>query len=151
MTGFLKHTPKDKQSNTHTPLVVPALVSLLGGPDKSNKLTGKQAVKSGHTDLRKALTALSLAQSEPPPSGRRSSLLRMFGRVRPEVNVSPSSSQTAPVWRSRRAAFKCKLIHQIICDRLAFAEDGGGADVVRRHCKCPESLFKMQLKLQLMN
>lgn len=100
VTKFLKNTPKDKHSNTHTPPVVPALVSLLGGPDKSNNLTGKQAVKSGQTNLRKAPTVLSLTQSKPPPSVRRSSLrivflrlLRMCSHVRPEEKLCPHRKQ----------------------------------------------------------
>ena len=40
----------------------PSLLSLMGGPDKSNNLTGKQAIMFGQTYLRKALTILSLTQ-----------------------------------------------------------------------------------------
>lgn len=45
-------------------------LSLVGGPDKSNKLTGKQAVMFGQTYLSKALTLLSLShQTLLPLSG----------------------------------------------------------------------------------
>ncbi len=76
----------------------PSLLSLVGGPDKSNNLTGKQAVMFGQTYLRKALTLLSLTQHTllPPLSHRHrlqsvAFLLPTFLPASPSLYPHPSS------------------------------------------------------------
>lgn len=76
----------------------PSLLSLVGGPDKSNNLTGKQAVMFGQTYLRKALTLLSLTWHTllPPLSHRHCQLQSAFflpqsSCMHLQVSVSPPS------------------------------------------------------------